>query len=58
MSERRYIKEAPVLEGIGKVLHETLDDVRRDPLPERWVDLIHRLDAEEKAVASGRLPRR
>jgi hypothetical protein len=58
MSESRYIKETPVLQGIGKVLHETFNDVRLDPVPERWVDLIHRLDAEEKAVVLGRSPRR
>jgi uncharacterized protein YifE (UPF0438 family) len=47
MSEKKYLEEAPILERIGKILNETLNDVRREPVPERWVDLIHRLDAEE-----------
>src|SRR5262245_32363776 len=33
----------PILERIGKVLHEQLSDVAREPLPERWTDLIHYL---------------
>ena len=54
MSETKYIRETPVLDRIGKVLHETFDDFRREPLPERWVDLLNRLNAEE----DGRVPER
>ena len=49
MSESRYIRETPVLAGIGKLLHETVEDMGREPVPERWVDLINRLNAEEEA---------
>jgi hypothetical protein len=29
-----------IFERIGKSLHERFDDVVREPLPERWTDLI------------------
>ncbi len=44
-----HIEETPVLERISKVLHEALEDIRHEPVPERWVDLINRLNAEEDA---------
>ena len=38
----------PIFQRIGKVLHDQLDDVVREPLPDRWVDLIHFLNAKER----------
>jgi hypothetical protein len=38
---------APVLGRIGRALHQTLDEIVNAPLPERWIDLINRLNAEE-----------
>ena len=32
---------------IGKALRQTYWQIAREPVPERWVDLITRLDAEE-----------
>jgi len=33
---------------IGKVLRGANDDFTHEPLPERWVDLIHYLDEKER----------
>jgi hypothetical protein len=38
----------PILQRIGKVLHEQLSDVAREPLPEQWTDLINYLNDEER----------
>ncbi len=38
-----------IVHRIGKTLHEAVDRIRQEPVPERWVDLIHRLNAEEDA---------
>jgi hypothetical protein len=40
---------------IGTVLRTTNDDLTHEPLPERWVDLIHYLDEKERREE--RLPR-
>ena len=37
-----------VLQRIGKTLHLYIDDTTREPLPRRWVDLIHDLNEEEQ----------
>jgi hypothetical protein len=39
----------PVLERICHTLHAQLDDVVRQPLPDRWVDLMYRLDEKRQA---------
>ena len=39
----------PTLEGIRK----TYDELLQQPLPERWIDLINRLIAEENALRGG-----
>jgi hypothetical protein len=36
-----------IVERIGRALHLTFDEFVREPLPERWIDLICRLNAEE-----------
>ena len=33
---------------IGTVLRTTNEDVTHEPLPDRWVDLIHYLDEKER----------
>jgi hypothetical protein len=38
-----------IFDRIGKMLHEQFDDVAREPLPERWVDLINYLNDKERA---------
>jgi hypothetical protein len=38
-------------ELIGIPLRQECDDIAREPLPERWVDLINYLDAQEQAEA-------
>ena len=37
----------PTLERITKALHRSYDELLHEPLPERWIDLIERLNAEE-----------
>ena len=39
----------PAFEQIGKGLHHACDEILDEPLPEHWVDLIDRLNAEEAA---------
>ena len=37
-----------LVERIGSALHKTFDEIRYEPLPERWTELIDRLNAEEE----------
>jgi hypothetical protein len=37
-----------ILRRIGKVLHGQLSDITHEPLPHRWIDLIHYLDEQER----------
>jgi len=39
-----------IMRRIGTVLRITNDDVTHEPLPERWVDLIHYLDEKERGA--------
>ena len=47
-----------VMRRIGKVLRAKNDDLTHEPLPERWVDLIHYLDEKERRESYDRLSRR
>jgi hypothetical protein len=38
-----------LFDRIGKILHEQFEDIAREPLPERWVDLINYLNDKERA---------
>jgi hypothetical protein len=40
-----------ILQHIGEVLCAQDDDVTHEPVPTRWVDLIHYLDAQERGRA-------
>jgi hypothetical protein len=42
---------ARIAEHIGIPLRQECNDIAREPLPERWVDLINYLDAQEQAEA-------
>lgn len=44
MQQPRY----PIFERIGKMLHDQLDDIAREPLPDRWTDLINYLGDQER----------
>jgi hypothetical protein len=48
----------PTFERIGKKLHRSFDELLHEPLPERWIDLIKRLNAEENAWREGTHPER
>lgn len=48
----------PTLERIRKTLHRSFDELLHEPLPERWIDLITRLNAEENARRGGTHPER
>jgi hypothetical protein len=43
----------PTFERITKALHRSYDELLHEPLPERWIDLIKRLNAEENARREG-----
>ena len=42
---RLYV--SPMLERIGRGLHVQYDDIAKEPLPARWVDLIKHLNEKE-----------
>jgi lysyl-tRNA synthetase class I len=37
-----------ILRLLGRVLHDQDDEITHEPLPKRWVDLIHFLDEQER----------
>jgi hypothetical protein len=37
-----------ILQHLGKALHAHDGDIIHEPLPPRWVDLIHHLDEQER----------
>jgi hypothetical protein len=41
--------QSSILERIGSALQGHYRDVAKQPLPERWVDLINYLNAKERA---------
>jgi len=43
-------KDETIIE-IGKGLRREAEDVIREPLPQRWVDLIHHLNEKERKQA-------
>ena len=45
-----------VLQRIGKALHLAHEDVLKEPLPQRWVDLILYLDEKEQERSKAREP--
>jgi hypothetical protein len=46
--------QSSVFERLGKALHVQFDTVAKEPLPERWVDLINYLNAREQALLRAR----
>ena len=40
-----------ILQRIGKVLRAQNDDITDEPVPTRWVDLIHHLNERERIPA-------
>ncbi len=40
---------AEIFERIGQALHRAHDGIVHEPVPERWIDLINRWNAEEDA---------
>ena len=42
------MKEASIMSRFRSALHERLDVVAKEPLPERWVALIQELDECER----------
>jgi hypothetical protein len=43
-----------ILGRIGRVWHDRDDQITREPLPRRWVELIHRLNEEERKRTDAR----
>jgi hypothetical protein len=44
------------LERLGKMLHVQYDEVVNEPLPQRWVDLIHYLNTKEQEQPKAHQP--
>jgi len=44
---------SPIVERIKMALHAQYDAILSEPLPERWVDLIHRLNEQERQRGRG-----
>ena len=42
------------LSSITKALRANFDDVANEPLPQRWIDLIHHLNERERIDANAR----
>jgi hypothetical protein len=47
-------RQESLLHRIGKVLRTQFDDITHEPVPTRWVDLIHYLDEQERKRAQRR----
>jgi hypothetical protein len=45
----------PVLRSIGRILRDRDEDIAKQALPERWVELIGRLDDKAKMVCGQRI---
>lgn len=45
-----------ILQHIGKVLRAQDDDITHQPLPTRWVDMVHYLDEQERRRAERAQP--
>jgi hypothetical protein len=41
-----------ILRRLGKVMHDQDEGITQEPLPKRWVDLIHFLDEQERKTNS------
>jgi hypothetical protein len=48
---------SPIVERIKSALHAQYDAILNEPLPERWVDLIHRLNEQERLRREGQRPK-
>ncbi len=44
-------EDTTMVERIGRALHDGFDQIVHQPLSERWIDLINRLNFEEKVRA-------
>jgi hypothetical protein len=45
----RQVRTLSPFAGIGRALHAHYNDIAKQPLPERWVDLINYLNNKEQA---------
>ena len=49
---------SPIVERIRSALHAQYDAILKEPLPERWVDLIDRLNEQERLQGKSQKPKR
>jgi hypothetical protein len=47
-------KKDETIEEIGKGLRRDSEAITREPLPQRWVDLIHHLNEQERKQSEAR----
>jgi hypothetical protein len=52
------VQTPSLLERIGKTLHVYVDGFAREPISERWVDLIQRLNDKERLQAKAKQDQR
>lgn len=43
----RQVQDA-LLRRITRALHDRFQEIAQEPIPRRWVDLIHHLDEQER----------
>ena len=48
MAETHPRADQPILDRFGQALRTMFAETAQDPVPERWTDLIKRLDNEER----------
>ena len=51
-------QRTPVLQHVGKMLQTQFAPITKEPLPERWVELIHYLNEKERREAQSESERR
>jgi len=49
-------QHSSLLERISKAMRRQFDAIAREPLPERWVDLIKHLNEQERRQAQAQPP--
>ena len=59
MADIRHTNDLRLMDWAARALRDLLESIVRGPVPERWADLLNRLNAEEKArnSAGGRRTR-
>jgi hypothetical protein len=49
MADIRHIGAPDLIDRVGRALRRSLESFQQSPVPERWVDLLKRLNEEERS---------